>query len=307
MPATYIAGDWGTTRLRLALCRDGAVIDRADGPGIGATGNPAATFATAIAGWAAHGPVPAILGGMVGSTIGWVEAPYLDCPADVAALAAALVRVEGVGRTVAIAPGLACENLLGASDVMRGEETQILGALVLDPELARGRRILCLPGTHGKWAILDEGRVTRFHTTLTGELFACLRDHSVLGRDTAGLAPQVDAAFSLGLARAFDPRRPALGHLLFEARSRRLRDGMTAADALSFLSGLTIGADVAGMLDLLPGIDAVTLVGAPGIVEGYAAALAGRGIAVGTVDGDAAALAGLGALATAGGLLEGTT
>ena len=152
-------------------------------------------------------------------------------------------------------------------------------------------------------ALVEEGRVVRFHTTLTGELFACLRDHSVLGRDTAGTTPGIDGAFALGLDRAFDPRRPALGHLLFEARSRRLRDGMAADEALSFLSGLTIGADVAGMLDLLPAPGPVIVVGAPALGAGYAAALAKAGVDTMLVDGDAAALAGLGALAAAAGLM----
>ena len=303
MTKTFIAGDWGTTRLRLALCRDGKVLDRADGLGVAETQDPAATFAAATAAWAEHGKVPAVLCGMVGSTLGWVEAPYLDCPADVDGLAAALVRFESDGRPIAVAPGLACENMLGAPDVMRGEETQILGAIALSPDRDTGRHLFCLPGTHNKWALVEEGRVVRFHTTLTGELFACLRDHSVLGRDTAGTVPGIDDAFALGLDRAFDPRRPALGHLLFEARSRRLRDGMAAGEALSFLSGLTIGADVAGMLDLLPAPGAVTVVGAPALGAAYAAALAKAGVDAISVDGDEAALAGLGALADAAGLL----
>lgn len=303
MTGTFIAGDWGTTRLRVALCRDGEVLARAEGPGVAQTQDPAAAFAAATEGWREHGKVPGVLCGMVGSTLGWVETPYLDCPVDVDRLAAGLVRFESEGRRIAIAPGLACENMLGAPDVMRGEETQILGAVALSPDRDVGRHLFCLPGTHNKWALVDEGRVERFHTTLTGELFASLRNHSVLGRDTAGLTPNIDAAFALGLDRAFDSRRPALGHLLFEARSRRLREGMSAADALSFLSGVTIGADVAGMLDLLPAPGPVIVVGAPALGKGYAAALARAGVAAVSVDGDAAALAGLGALAAAAGLL----
>lgn len=303
MTGTFIAGDWGTTRLRLALCRDGEVLARAEGLGVAQTQDPAAAFAGATAGWAEYGKVPAVLCGMVGSTLGWAETPYLECPVDIDRLAAGLVRFESDGRQIAIAPGLACENMLGAPDVMRGEETQILGAVALSPDRDIGRHLFCLPGTHNKWASVDTGRVERFHTTLTGELFACLRDHSVLGRDTAGLTPSIDNAFALGLDRAFDPRRPALGHLLFEARSRRLRDGMAADQALSFLSGLTIGADVAGMLDLLPVPGPVIVVGAPALSKGYAAALAHAGVDAISVDGDAAALAGIGALAAAAGLL----
>src|ERR1700750_1050753 len=138
--ASFIAGDWGTSRLRLYLCDTvGHVLARGEGEGASAP-DCAGRFAAAVAAWdKAHGVLPAVLSGMVGSTIGWREVPYLKCPARPAAIANAALRFESTGRAVAILPGLSCRGKTGAVDVLRGEETQILGALHLHPQLTRGR------------------------------------------------------------------------------------------------------------------------------------------------------------------------
>jgi 2-dehydro-3-deoxygalactonokinase len=314
----FIAGDWGTSHLRLALCQltqaaDPVVLARAAGPGAGTVKDfPAALFA-AIAPWRIdHGPLPVLMCGMVGSSIGWVEAPYLECPADLAALGRAMLRMQagppGDKRMVAIAPGLACVNFAGAPDVMRGEETQILGAMRAHPSLRQGRRLLCLPGTHSKWAVLAQGSVVAFHTCLTGELFAALRQATVLGRDMQGMTPQLGPDFDAGALRALkdEARSGGLAPLLFEARSRRLRQGMTAERALSFLSGLLIAADVSGVLSLLraetglasAGFDGpATLIGAPELTNAYARCLDLLGIEADCLHGDDLSLAGLTALA----------
>src|SRR5882757_3216515 len=197
--AAFIAGDWGTSRLRLYLCdAAGHVLARGEGEGASVP-DCAGRFAAAVAGWdKAHDVLPAVLGGMVGSTIGWKEVPYLKCPARPGAIAGAALRFEADGRAIAILPGLSCIGKTGAPDVMRGEETQILGALRLRPELSKGRHIFCLPGTHTKWVMVTDGAVTLFQTALSGELFELLRRHSVLVRDGG----EVDAhspAFTLGL------------------------------------------------------------------------------------------------------------
>ncbi|AUN33384.1 2-dehydro-3-deoxygalactonokinase [Niveispirillum cyanobacteriorum] len=292
----FIAGDWGTSNLRLWLCADdGTVLDRAEGPGVAAaTGRLETVFLYATGTWrAAHGPLPTLMCGMVGSTIGWVEAAYHPCPADVRSLATGLTRFTAAGTEIAIVPGLSTRTALDAPDVMRGEETQILGVLASRPELAEGHHLLCLPGTHAKWALLNDGRVENFQTGFTGELFALLRQHSVLGRGTDGLQPQVGPAFTLGVERALSGI--SLSHLLFQARSRQLLDGMNAQDALSFLSGLVIGGDVAGGLAMMAGLPdtPVILVASPALIQSYQAALsvAGRG-GIG-LDGGDLALAGL--------------
>lgn len=291
----FIAGDWGTSHLRLWLCRDGAVLDKAEGPGVAAAaGRLDRVFRDLTAPWRQEqGNLPALLCGMVGSSIGWLETAYHPCPADVGSLVGGLTRFADGDGDVAIVPGLSCLNALGAPDVMRGEETQILGTLARHPELAQGRRLLCLPGTHAKWVLLEQGRVRHFQTALSGELFALLREHSVLVRGTDCLSPSVGPAFVLGLDRAMGGA--ALTHLLFEARSRRLLDGLSPQDALSMLSGLIIGSDVAGGLTGLgDGLDGpVILVGGPALTDAYAAALSRAGRDAVRLDGDALALSGL--------------
>jgi 2-dehydro-3-deoxygalactonokinase len=290
--AAFIAGDWGTSRLRLYLCgADGAVLDRRDGEGASVP-DCAGRFAAAVADWdGAHGKLPAVLGGMVGSTIGWKEVPYLECPARPETIAAAALRFKADGRAIAIAPGLNCVNHAGAPDVMRGEEVQILGALRLNPELAKGRHLLCMPGTHVKWVRLEDGAVSRFQTALSGELFELLSRHSVLARD-GGSVDAESPAFALGLRTARDNAQSGLLHLLFSTRSRVVTGTMAKADAASYLSGLIVGADVGAALALF-GPERVPLVCSPLLAALYGRALGTYGIAAPVIDGDAAALAGL--------------
>jgi 2-dehydro-3-deoxygalactonokinase len=292
----FITGDWGTSNLRLWLCdADGRVIDRADGPGVAASaGRLEQVYLDATATWRdTHGALPGLLCGMVGSTIGWVEAAYHPCPANVGSLATGLTHLTAAGCDIAIVPGLSTRTALDAPDVMRGEETQILGVLATRPNLSQGRHLLCLPGTHAKWVVLEAGRVENFQTGFSGELFALLRTHSVLGRGTDGLQPQVGPAFTLGVKRALSG--VSLSHLLFQARSRQLLDGMNAQDALSFLSGLVIGGDVAGGLSMMAdgGKAPVVVVASPALIQSYQAALAVAGRGMIGLDGGDLALAGL--------------
>lgn len=287
-----VLGDWGTSLVRLWLCRGDAVVETATGPGIAALRadgrTPAEVLAALTGPWRQdHGRLKTLLCGMVGANIGWVDAGYVDCPATVAEIAAALVVVES--GDIAIVPGLACERGLDGPDVMRGEETQIIGALGLVPLLAQGRHVLCLPGTHSKWAVVDNGRIAHFQTALTGELFAVLQAHSILLART-----HVDAdadGFRAGVARIAQAGPDQLIHLLFETRSRQLRNGISAPHATGFLSGLLIGAEVAAM-DAGP----VTLVGSPALADLYATALAMVGRQATVIDGALAVRAGLRAI-----------
>ncbi|MES2472055.1 MAG: 2-dehydro-3-deoxygalactonokinase [Pseudomonadota bacterium] len=291
----FIAGDWGTSRLRLYLCdASGHVLARAEAEGA-AVPDHAARFAAAVAGWdKAHGKLPALLGGMVGSTVGWKEVPYLSCPARPEALAAAALRFEHEGRVFAIIPGLKCVNRTGAPDVMRGEEVQILGALNLHPQLARGRHIFCMPGTHAKWVAVDDGAVTEFQTAPSGEVFELLRKHSVLARD-GGEVRADSHAFTQGLDFFRRNAQADLLHLLFSTRARVVTGEMPKADGASYLSGLVLGADVdtaVSLLGLIPA-DTVYLICTPALAELYDKALAQYGLKTETLDGDACALAGL--------------
>jgi 2-dehydro-3-deoxygalactonokinase len=302
---THIAGDWGTTHLRLHLCRGTRVLDRAEGAGVGSlTASPAATLFGAIESWTReYGRLPILLAGMVGSRNGWREVAYASCPAGVAKLRKSLLRFTEADHEIAIAAGVSCINPHGAPDVMRGEETQILGAIAMRPELGRGRNVVALPGTHTKWALLEHGKLQAFQTSLSGELYALLRDRSTLLKASA--AEPNDAAeqrgFEAGLQRSRELRTVPLSHLLFEVRARQLIQGMTHAEASAFLSGLIIGQDVLGALPLFEGalraVESVPIIGAPKLAALYSIALSAHGISTMPLDATDLTVAGLNALA----------
>lgn len=292
--ALFIAGDWGTSNLRLTLCRGGTVLDRACGPGIGiATQEPERLFLALTAPWRSeHGALPVLLCGVVGSRTGWIEAPYAPCPSGLDALHSRMQAFTAAGHRIAIVPGLACVNPLGAPDVMRGEETQLLGALAAHPELRQGRRLFALPGTHTKWVVVEDGRVLAFLTSPVGELFALLRAHSTLSVSHGEYAHDAEG-FALGLERAMLHGAAGMQHLLFEARSRQLREGMSGRQAMGFLSGLLIGTDVAGALGWFDATDDVVLIGTPMLNGLYAQALERQGVRHRGLDGQQCALDGL--------------
>ena len=302
---THIAGDWGTTHLRVHLCRGATVIDKAEGAGIGSlTLSAEATLFGALDGWArTYGTLPIWLAGMVGSRNGWREVPYAPCPAGASELRASLLRFDARGHSIAIAAGVSCTNPLGAPDVMRGEETQILGAIATHPLLGRGRNIIALPGTHTKWALIEDGRLKSFQTSLSGELYALLRDRSTLLKASAAETNEAveRRGFEAGLQRSCEMRSVPLSHLLFEVRARQLIHGMTHAEASTYLSGLIIGQDVLGALPLFDGTmrasGAVPIVGAPKLAQLYGAALAAHGIETLSLDATELTIAGLDVLA----------
>lgn len=291
--AAFIAGDWGTSRLRLYLCdARGQVLARSEGEGASVP-DCAGRFCLAVAPWdQAHGVLPAILAGMVGSTIGWREVPYLRCPAKPQAIVDAALRFNAGERAIAILPGLACVGKTGAPDVMRGEETQILGALRLHPDLAKGRHLFCLPGTHAKWVALVNGSVMKFQTALSGELFELLRLHSVLARGS-GEVDVESAAFLEGLDFVRGNQDVDLLHLLFSTRARVVTGEMAKHDAASYLSALVLGKDIASGLKLFDCDGPVQLVCTPRLATLYERSLQAYDTAAAVIDGDAAVLAGL--------------
>jgi 2-dehydro-3-deoxygalactonokinase len=171
--ASILACDWGTTNLRgWTLDASGAVVTETELPiGVStlAAGEAAQRFEHEVRPALDAAELPAILCGMVGSNLGWALAPYADCPAGFADLARAALQVA---PQVRIIPGLRCSGLTGAPDVMRGEETQVLGWLAQRPERQQGRHLICHPGTHAKWVVVEDGRIVRFVTAMTGELMA---------------------------------------------------------------------------------------------------------------------------------------
>lgn len=295
-PPLFIAGDWGSTRLRVYLCRGERAIDQRSGPGVfAAAGAHESALRALIAPWTrAHGPLPTMLCGMVGSRNGWVETPYAPCPAGPRDLYERMVRLDAEGAPVLILPGVMARAAGGAPEVMRGEETQVFGALALAPALARGRWRLALPGTHTKWVTVEDGRIVDLRTALTGELFALLRSQGSLAAiDGAGPA-ESDDGFRLGLERQAEGPGPGLLHQLFETRSRQLIDGWSPAFALDFLSGLLIGADVRDGLGPEAGPDQeIVLIGEPALTGRYRQALARFGSPSRRLSGEDCALAGL--------------
>jgi 2-dehydro-3-deoxygalactonokinase len=232
---------------------------------------------------------------MAGSTIGWVEVPYLDCPADAATLAAGLHWIEGQDPPVAIVPGLRGPGVDGGPDVMRGEETQAIGWIAEGESRGRGRHVICHPGTHAKWVLIEDGRIVRFVTAMTGELFSVLTRHSVLRCEEG---PDDPRAFAQGLAVAGDGS--ALAARLFTARARVVGGGGLKPDGVrSYLSGVLIGSEVASTPALLKAGEPSTpiaLVGDAVLCAAYATAMTHIGLKAQVFDGEAAVLAGLKAI-----------
>jgi 2-dehydro-3-deoxygalactonokinase len=288
MKGALICLDWGTTALRgWLLSADGTVLERrAGGPGIMAVeGGFEAACRAFTAEWhmQSQGP-PIIAAGMVGSRQGWVEAPYVRCPAGFADVAGRCIQVEGEDLSVRIVPGLSWQAPDGMPDVMRGEETQVFGAL----ESGAQQGLFILPGTHSKWVRVEAGRVVSFATWMTGELFAVLRGHSILGRMMSVEAPHDAEAFAAGAADGLHhgdqlPRR------LFGVRTRGLLGGLDDASAPCFLSGLLIGAEIRAAR-LMPGIGdgaaPVALIGDTVLCQRYAEVLGMAGVPARIADAD---------------------
>jgi 2-dehydro-3-deoxygalactonokinase len=231
-------------------------------------GGFAAALRQAIAPWLAAGETEILLCGMVGSRQGWVEAPYLSCPAGPAEIAAAAIPIPFDGARVRLLPGLTTRAPGGTPDVMRGEETKLVGLLAT---LGTAPALVCLPGTHSKWARLAGGQVVGFTTHMTGELRAVLLDHSILGRQ-ARAAPPDAAAFRRGLHRAAEPG--GLSHHLFGTRALGLFGELPETATESYLSGLLIGAECRAEAS---GAGTVHLAGAEALAERYAIALTAAG------------------------------
>ncbi len=292
--SAFLACDWGTTNLRAwVVAEDGAVLRERDFP-LGVSrlqpGEAAKRFRDEVRPALQAESLPAILCGMIGSNLGWKAVDYLPCPVSLDDLRGALAAVA---EDVRIVPGLRGPGVTEAPDVMRGEETQVFGWLRRDPARLNGRHLLCHPGTHAKWVLVEDGRIVRFVTAMTGELFAVLRTHSVLKSRSP---PDDEAAFDAGVDAAGDGG--ALAVRLFSARSRVTAGGAPMETTPSYLSGLLIGAEIAaapGLLDARVN-GPVVLLGEASLCRWYERALARRGVAAERHDGDAAALAGLTAL-----------
>ena len=291
-----VAVDWGTSSLRGALVSpSGQVLEeRSFARGIltVAQGEFLTVFESCFGAWMQPDTL-CLIAGMAGSQQGWLEAPYCPCPAGFDDIAAQLAWVPTsggtVGHRIGIVPGL-CMQTSAAPDVIRGEETQVFGALqLLGLDCAR----LVLPGTHSKWVTVTDRRVTDFSTWMTGEFYALLRQHSILARTMPATESELDAnAFEQGVALALGGR--GLLHTAFSARALALFKRMDAEALPSYLSGLLIGEELKGQI--LQRGDTVVLIGAPALAIRYELALAQLGVRVQQV-GSSATWCGLHAIA----------
>jgi 2-dehydro-3-deoxygalactonokinase len=294
--ARSIAVDWGTSSFR-AYLRDGAgaiVAERRAADGISKVppGGFPAVLESHIGDWRqAHPGAPVIMAGMVGSRNGWIEAPYAPLPAGPADLRARLTRAPIEGGEALIVPGLSTVDR-GLGDVMRGEETLALGAGVVDG-------VVISPGTHPKWIVLEGGRIVRFATFMSGEVFALLTEHSLLARLAADPLDEADEdeGFARGLAAADDDR--GLLHAIFAARADVLLARMPPSQVRAFLSGVLVGSEASAGRRMLPGLREAVLIAAGRKAAFYRAALDRVGIGVRLVDSDDAMIAGLDAILSA--------
>ncbi|KNZ33123.1 MAG: hypothetical protein AD742_07615 [Methylibium sp. NZG] len=311
--------DWGTSNRRAWwLGADGSVrAETCDDQGLLASQG---RFAQALQSLLTAGPAlpthaPVLMAGMVGAATGWREAPYMDAAQPLAELAQHLMPLPAAGPRSFIVPGVCLATADGTVDVMRGEETQLLGALAL----GHGDGWYVLPGTHSKWVRLQGGRVADLATYMTGELFALLTQHgtlstvaggSVAGVEVAGgassdvssdvssdassKAPALADPFTRGVAAA---GRSGLSNALFGCRAQVVAGRMPAGEAREYLSGLLIGAewhDVLRRAGRPP--EHITLIGTPALAQRYARLAAAAGCRVTTLDAQAVQLAAFRAL-----------
>lgn len=313
-----IALDWGTSNLRaFRLGEGGEILEQRERPW-GIMSLPVAADAggfdralEGIAGdWLEATPqAKLVASGMVGSAQGWLEAPYLDCPAGAEALAARMAPVRTAsGRRLLIVPGLLQNRPDELPDVIRGEETQVIGALAddkahrADQSSAAGPICFVLPGTHSKWVLVANGRIERFATYMTGELYGVLKQHSILGRlmhsppevmSAADAQAESAAAFGQALTLARGSQPGELMRQLFTVRSMKLAGRLPSAALADYLSGLLIGHElVSATASLAREAGAavpIVLIGEAALIERYLTAFAAFNLPVGSRSNTAAA------------------
>jgi 2-dehydro-3-deoxygalactonokinase len=290
MTPDWIAVDWGTSNLRVwAMGPEGVLTHASSEDGMGKLSReqfePA--LLRLIGPWLT-GPTTVLACGMVGSRQGWFEAPYRTVPCTpVARDALVTVPTADPRLVVKIAPGL---RQMTPADVMRGEETQIAGALALQPGFDG---VFCLPGTHSKWVHVSAGEIISFQTFMTGEMFALLSTQSVLRHGMTGDGWD-DAAFDAALSDALS-RPERIAARLFSLRAEGLIAGLQPAAARSRLSGLLIGVELAAARPYWLG-QAVTIIGAEGLAAAYARGLLAQGVSATLIPATDCTLAGLASL-----------
>lgn len=270
-PTALIGVDWGTSNIRvMRLAAGGRILDqRAEARGAGKLRPDefGGVLQAVASDWLGSSPV--LICGMAGARGRWREAPYVACPARLQGVAAGLVRPDPM-RDVFIVPGVAEFGAEGLSDVMRGEETQALG--LADTGFDGW---VIGPGTHSKWIRMEGGAIVSFRTFATGELFAAVRDRTILAGDGASGEGTDDEAFRHGVERGL--AEPSLSAALFSVRVGLLAGRLTTASVPDYLSGLLIGAEIGAGRDAVRA-GRLILIGAPDLVRRYDLALSIAGL-----------------------------
>lgn len=296
--SAWVAVDWGTSNVRAwGMAADGSTtFTSASGRGMGrlsAEEYPAVLADLLRAGpERTGGPVEVLICGMAGAKQGWSEAPYLDLPADLGGLYfGAVPAAAGPDFSVRILPGV-CKKQPGAEDVMRGEETQLLGLAALRPGFSGS---VCMPGTHSKWVRLEARRIVDFSTAMTGELYEAIGAHTVVRHSLAGeqRGSATEDGIAAGLAAGLEQPQ-MLSSLLFRTRAAALLSGRGPDWCAGYLSGLLVGAEIGGRRQLI-GAGPVAVMGSSRLCSLYSACLRQVGVETETIDATEATLAGLAA------------
>jgi 2-dehydro-3-deoxygalactonokinase len=287
MAIAALFADWGTTNRRAwAVDRAGTVLDhRQDDHGLLGVKDRAfeASFRAFVGDWLGHAPgIPVLMAGMVGSKLGWREAPYVETPAAFGDLARQMVELPALdGHPIRIGPGLVC-RASGTPDVMRGEETQLFGLW-----LQAGTDRLCvLPGTHSKWAEIKGDGVAGFRTYMTGELFAQLSTSGTIAQLMRKDAPHDATAFRRGVETSAQQSAGGLLNRLFSARTLGLFGELAPEAIASYLSGLLIGAELHDATAQSRPERPVAVIGSPRMNALYLEGLALLGVPAEAIEGD---------------------
>jgi len=293
----FIGLDWGTTSFRAySVAADGTVMNQisaAEGILSVQGGNFEATLEAHIAGW--DTALPVVASGMITSRQGWVECPYVECPAGPEDLAKAMQsKTLSSGRSIHFLTGLHHISPSLGHDVMRSEETQVFGAM------DTGAKHFVTPGTHSKWIDVTDGKISSFATYMTGETFAIMKAHSILGRLISQDADD-ETSFLRGVDKAFEDPAGLL-HNLFSARSLALFQAISPEHISAYLSGLIIGAEVAHAVSMRDASEHYVVLASPGIGQKYITAMKAANLRV-TLGNPLAIVKGERAVAHAAGLI----
>lgn len=290
--AYIVTGMWGTSNLTLSLlnAETGLMVTEKVGPGIAMLDgrSPEDALFGLIEAWRHQYNIVSIqLSGMVGSNIGWIEVPYLECPLDIRSVAESTFEIAAQDLPVSIVPGLSCLNSFGHPDVMRGEETELLSWAANATTTQLKNSVLCIPGTHAKWVQVKDGQIASFFTSVVGEVYQVISANGVLAKPHYQKSVQSSTAFLQAIKDIADKPQNLL-HLLFTTRANTVIGKFTSADATDYLSGLLIGADLNAAIDCF-GLETmrsnvVPLIGAKYLTERYKQGLAHWGVNVKTLD-----------------------